>query len=94
MTRKTAKMSSRGQVTIPKEIREELELSRGDRIEFIQDGEGRYILKKKDPLSEISRELAEEARKKGYTEKDLRERIEEVREELWNELYGELDREK
>jgi antitoxin PrlF len=41
----TAIVASKGQVTIPKKIREVLRIGRGDRIEFVVDEEGRVSVK-------------------------------------------------
>lgn len=41
----TATMTSKGQITIPKEIREALGIQAGDRIDFITETDGRVILK-------------------------------------------------
>jgi len=40
----TATVTSKGQITIPKPIREALELEPGDRVAFRLDDEGRVIL--------------------------------------------------
>lgn len=37
-----ATLSSKGQVTIPKQVRQGLGISTGDRIEFIETAPGRY----------------------------------------------------
>ena len=39
-----ATLTSKGQVTIPKSVREALRLAAGDRIEFIDVGNGRFEL--------------------------------------------------
>jgi len=38
----TATLTSKGQITIPAAVREELRVDTGDRLEFIKCGEGRY----------------------------------------------------
>ena len=38
----TATLTSKGQITIPKEVREALGLETGDRIDFVAEKEGEY----------------------------------------------------
>jgi AbrB family looped-hinge helix DNA binding protein len=38
MGRQTAAVTSKGQITIPKEVRRQLNLREGDRVEFVMDG--------------------------------------------------------
>jgi AbrB family looped-hinge helix DNA binding protein len=45
-----AKMTSKGQVTIPKDVRERLGLRPGDEIEFVEDRRG-FRLQKRVPVS-------------------------------------------
>jgi len=40
----TATVTSKGQITIPAEVRSELGVSAGDRVEFIELGKGRYAI--------------------------------------------------
>jgi antitoxin PrlF len=42
----TAKITSKGQITLPKEVRKRLGIGPGDEIEFLEE-DGRYLLKKK-----------------------------------------------
>ena len=39
-----ATLTSQGQVSIPKKVREKLHLQKGDRIVFLEDGVGRIII--------------------------------------------------
>jgi AbrB family looped-hinge helix DNA binding protein len=43
----TASVTSKGQITIPIEVREELGLKTGDRIEFVRNEDGRYFIEPK-----------------------------------------------
>lgn len=43
----TAAVTSKGQITIPAEVREDLGLKVGDRVSFIKGENGEYILKSK-----------------------------------------------
>jgi antitoxin PrlF len=40
----TATLTSKGQVTVPKEVRDRLHLSTGDRVRFLADGDGRVVM--------------------------------------------------
>jgi AbrB family looped-hinge helix DNA binding protein len=40
----TAVLNSRGQLTIPSEVRDELKLAVGDRVEFVRTIDGHYVL--------------------------------------------------
>lgn len=41
----TATVTSKGQITVPKEVREHLRLKRGDRIDFSIDAEGKVQMR-------------------------------------------------
>ena len=51
----TATVTSKGQVTIPKPVRDRLGVNRGDRIEFVFDRDGSVRLR---PMTHSVRELA------------------------------------
>jgi AbrB family looped-hinge helix DNA binding protein len=50
----TSTLTSKGQVTIPQEIREELHLRKGQRLDFRVDTKGRLII---EPLTQDVRKL-------------------------------------
>lgn len=52
----TAKMTSKGQVTIPKQVRQRLRLGTGDQVEFVLQEAGTVLLR---PLDRPVRELFE-----------------------------------
>ena len=63
-----ATVTSKGQVTIPKEIRERLALERGERVSFELTETGTVVLRKVgDPLEEL-RDLRGEI---GFSEPDI-----------------------
>lgn len=43
----SASLTSKGQITIPIEVREELGLKTGDRIEFVKSEEGKFFIQPK-----------------------------------------------
>ncbi len=51
----TATLTSKGQVTIPKQVRDSLGVATGDRLEFLMDRDGSVRLR---PLTRSVRELA------------------------------------
>ena len=81
-----SRISSKGQVTIPKTIRDLLNLNEGDRVAFIEDN-GKVVITKASliALRELQDAISTEAQEKGITEKDLLNELEAVREEMWNE---------
>lgn len=87
---KLVKLSSKGQVTLPKEIREDLGLREGDLLEVEKLDQARYVIAKHTPLRQLAHALGEEARRRGYTEKDLQKAVEQVRHQLWQELSAQM----
>ncbi|GAX92044.1 AbrB/MazE/SpoVT family DNA-binding domain-containing protein [Effusibacillus lacus] len=81
-----SRISSKGQVTIPKSIRDRLELNEGDRVAFIEEN-GKVVITKASlvALRNLQDALSKEAKEKGITEEDLLEELKKVREEMWNE---------
>ncbi|NIR32559.1 MAG: AbrB/MazE/SpoVT family DNA-binding domain-containing protein [Gammaproteobacteria bacterium] len=78
----TSTITSKGQTTIPKEIREQLGLSPGDRVEYVVEPDGRVvllpatrhvnelrgILKHRAPARPVTLEEMDEAIRKGAAE--------------------------
>ena len=53
----TAAVTSKGQITIPVEVRKKLGLKPGDRVRFIEGEKGEYVLKPKDEAAEPKAEF-------------------------------------
>jgi AbrB family looped-hinge helix DNA binding protein len=64
-----SRITSKGQITIPKAIRERLNLAEGDKV----------------ALREFLDSMAKEAMTKGVTEEGLLNDLKQVREDMWNE---------
>ena len=81
-----SRISSKGQVTIPKTIRELLNLNEGDRVAFLEEN-GKIMITKASliALNELQDALSKEAKEKSITEEELLNELKAVREELWNE---------
>jgi AbrB family looped-hinge helix DNA binding protein len=82
-----AKITSKGQTTIPAEIRERLGLHTGDRVAFIETQEGFLMIPRNRPAESLFGSLAEYA-KPGTTLEDYRravgEGISDHLENKWN----------
>jgi AbrB family looped-hinge helix DNA binding protein len=81
-----SRISSKGQVTIPKAIRERLNLEEGDKVAFIEEN-GKIVISKSSvaALKEFLSIMSKEAESKGVREEELLKDLEDVREEMWNE---------
>ncbi|WP_258360222.1 AbrB/MazE/SpoVT family DNA-binding domain-containing protein [Moorella sulfitireducens] len=88
MEEQFVKPTERGQVTIPKEMREKLQITRDTRLRIYVDG-NKVVLEPVSSLDLIFKELEAEARTKGFTRQELDAEITLVRERLMKELYGE-----
>ena len=78
-----AKVMSKGQVTIPKNVREALGIDVGDRVTFIVDGnEIRMMNSAVYALKRFQKQMKGEAKKAGFmSEDDIAEWITKVRRE-------------
>lgn len=81
-----SRISSQGQVTIPKAIRELLKLQEGDRVAFLEDN-GKVVITKASLLAlrELQEALSQDMQAQRITEKDVLDELDQVREEMWNE---------
>lgn len=78
-----AKIMAKGQVTIPKDIREVLGVSRGDRISFIVEGNTvRIVNSAVYAMQMLQREMAGEADRTGLnSDEDVLALVKELRNE-------------
>jgi len=79
-----AKVMSKGQVTIPRDIRSLLKISEGDRVTFICEGEYAIVMNANVyAMRTLQKELAGEWKKAGiYSEADIDELCRETRAEI------------
>ena len=78
-----AKVTSKGQITIPKEIREKLGIKTGDKILFIEDSGRIYLMNSSmNALHEAQMAFKGEAERVGLkNEDDVAKMVKELREE-------------
>jgi len=90
---KVAKITSRGQVTIPIDIRKKLGVKEGDKIIFVEDGNRIVVANTaKVAFANMRTAFAGEAERLGLTsELDVVALVDEVRGEMWSERNADND---
>jgi AbrB family looped-hinge helix DNA binding protein len=83
-----AEIKSRGQLTIPKKIREASHLEEGQLVSIIPVGDSVIITPKRLDLDEARRQIRKLMKASGLSEKELLKGLEEERESLYSETYG------
>jgi len=84
-----ARISSKGQITIPIEIRKRLGLKEGDKVVFIEK-DNNIILLNSNRLAfeEFQKEMTGQAEKADInTEQDVVDLVKKVRQQIWEERY-------
>ncbi len=85
-----AKVTTRGQITIPKEMRKKLNLKEGDKVVFIEEN-GKIIIENSAvfALRQIQNEFKGEAEKAGLkSEQDIVDLVKKIRKEMWEEQHA------
>jgi len=83
-----AEIKSRGQLTIPKKIRESSHLEEGQVVSIIPVGDSVVITPKRLELDEARRQMRRIMKASGLSERELLKGLEEERESLYRETYG------
>jgi AbrB family looped-hinge helix DNA binding protein len=84
----TAEIKSRGQLTIPKRIREKNHLEEGQIVSIIPIGDAVIITPKRLELDEARREIRRILKASGLTAEEILEGLKEEREKLYQENYA------
>jgi AbrB family looped-hinge helix DNA binding protein len=85
-----SRVTSKGQVTIPVEMRRKLGVRNGDKVVFIEDG-GRIVIANAAmvALKEVQEAFSGEAARLGVSnEEEAAGMVKEVRREMWDEYLG------
>jgi len=83
-----AEIKSRGQLTIPKKIREMSNLEEGQAVTIIPIGNSVFITPKRLELDEARSKLKKILRNSGYSLEELLAGIHNERKALHKEIYG------
>jgi len=88
-----AKITSKGQITIPIDIRKKLNLKDGDKVIFIEDGDKIVFANAaKVAFLNIQKAFEGEAERLGLkNEQDVLDMVDEIRKEMWEERYADND---
>jgi antitoxin PrlF len=88
-----SRISSKGQVTIPIDIRKKLSLKEGDKVLFMEEAGKVFIANASFvALKKIQTAMEGEAEKAGLkTEQDVVDLVKSIRQELWEKNYAHND---
>ena len=84
----TAEIKSRGQLTIPKKIREMIHLEEGQTVSIIPTGDSVIISPKRLGLDDARREIRRIMKQANCSLEDMLSGLKEEREILFQEVYG------
>ena len=87
------KITSRGQITIPIDIRKKLGLKEGDKVIFIEEGDKIIFANAaKIAFKNMQDAFKGEAERLGLKdEQDVVNMVDEVRQEMWDKRYADND---
>jgi AbrB family looped-hinge helix DNA binding protein len=85
------RIRDRGQLTIPKEIREKGAIDAGEAVTIIPVGEAILVSPQKLGLEEARREFLKLMKRSGVTAEELLRGLKEERGKLYEETYGTKD---
>ena len=93
MEMELAKLTSKGQLTVPVAIRKKLRLKEGDKVVFLSDDDGvRVVNASVLALEKVQQAFAGEAERLGLkTEQDVVDMVKEVRREMNRERHANSD---
>ncbi len=83
----TSKITSKGQVTIPAEIREDMGLTPGTDVVFLELDD-MVIIKKSEELLSAFKVFEKRARELKLSKKDIANLVEKEKEKTWKEHYA------
>ena len=84
----TAEIKTRGQLTIPKKIRDSRHLEEGQVVSLIPVGDSIIVTPKRLELDGALREIRKIMKAAGLSADDLLDGLREEREKLFQETYG------
>jgi AbrB family looped-hinge helix DNA binding protein len=84
----TGEIKAKGQLTVPKKIRDMLKLEEGQAVTFLTIGDSVIISPKRIDAEEARRQIRRIVRESGLTEEALLSELKKEREAFYREKYG------
>jgi len=88
-----ARITAKGQITIPIEIRKDLGVKEGDKVAFIKSSNGIMLVNSnKIAWENLQKAMEGEAERVGFkSEEDVVQYCKEIRQEMWEKNYANND---
>ncbi|WP_282936285.1 AbrB/MazE/SpoVT family DNA-binding domain-containing protein [Paenibacillus sp. RC67] len=83
-------VNERGQITIPKELREKVNINPRDNLKIDIDEQGRLILFKRNLLDDLEDLIKRDLINEGYSEEDFQAKIPKCKKELAKALMKDI----
>jgi AbrB family looped-hinge helix DNA binding protein len=84
----TGEIKARGQLTVPKKIRDSLKFEVGQAVTFLTIGDSVIISPKRLDLDDARRQIRRIVKESGVTEEEILSDLKNEREALYREKYG------
>lgn len=84
----TVRMTGRGQVPVPKELRQRLCLSPGSPVAIIEWGNGLLLLPEQPDFEALCERIRQTLAKTGRSQEEILATLPEARRQVFEELYG------
>jgi AbrB family looped-hinge helix DNA binding protein len=84
----TAKIGEKGQLTVPKEYREDLGLRAGSPVAVLRIGDGLILVPQQREFERLCKRISSRLAGAGITEEELLATLPEARDRVYARLYG------
>jgi AbrB family looped-hinge helix DNA binding protein len=82
-------IGEKGQLTVPKQFRDDLGLKPGAPVAILRIGDGLILIPEQERFEKLCDEIGGAFARSGVTTESLLETLPQIREEIYQEFYGE-----